>query len=102
MTTGLDLLRDDVRLAIIPRQHRVRLLVPLEFLGLGIEFQHHSQSILGRLQLEIQNIEVARKGPIGLGDLGIILILAQIAIFAVLVLQFRSILQPLIVFSAIP
>ena len=36
------------------------------------------------------------------GDLGIILILAQIAIFAVLVLQFRSILQPLIVFAAIP
>ena len=36
------------------------------------------------------------------GNLGIILILAQIAIFAVLVLQFRSIVQPLIVFSAIP
>lgn len=36
------------------------------------------------------------------GDLGVILILAQIAIFAVLVLQFRSILQPLIVFAAIP
>lgn len=36
------------------------------------------------------------------GSLGIILILAQIGIFAVLVLQFRSILQPLIVFSAIP
>ena len=36
------------------------------------------------------------------GSLGIILILAQVAIFAVLVLQFRSILQPLIVFSAIP
>lgn len=36
------------------------------------------------------------------GSLAIILILAQIAIFAVLVLQFRSILQPLIVFSAIP
>ncbi len=36
------------------------------------------------------------------GDLGIILLLAQIAIFAVLVLQFRSIRQPLIVFSAIP
>lgn len=36
------------------------------------------------------------------GNLGIILILAQIAIFAVLVLQFRSVLQPLIVFSAIP
>ena len=36
------------------------------------------------------------------GDLGIILILAQVAIFAVLVLQFRSILQPLAVFAAIP
>ncbi len=36
------------------------------------------------------------------GSLGVILILAQIAIFAVLVLQFRSILQPFIVFSAIP
>ncbi len=36
------------------------------------------------------------------GSMGIILFLAQIAIFAVLVLQFRSILQPLIVFSAIP
>ncbi len=36
------------------------------------------------------------------GSLGIILILAQVAIFAVLVLQFRSIVQPLIVFSAIP
>ncbi len=36
------------------------------------------------------------------GNLGIILMLAQIAIFAVLVLQFRSILQPLIVFAAIP
>lgn len=36
------------------------------------------------------------------GSLGIILLLAQIAIFAVLVLQFRSILQPLIVFAAIP
>lgn len=36
------------------------------------------------------------------GSLGVILILAQIAIFAVLVLQFRSVLQPLIVFSAIP
>ncbi len=36
------------------------------------------------------------------GSLGIILILAQIAIFAVLVLQFRSILQPIIVFAAIP
>jgi len=36
------------------------------------------------------------------GDLGIILTLAQVMIFAVLVLQFRSVLQPLIVFSAIP
>ncbi len=36
------------------------------------------------------------------GDLGVILVLAQIAIFAVLVLQFRSILQPIIVFSSIP
>lgn len=36
------------------------------------------------------------------GSLGVILMLAQIAIFAVLVLQFRSVLQPLIVFSAIP
>ena len=36
------------------------------------------------------------------GDLGIILILAQVAIFAVLVLQFRSITQPLIVYAAIP
>ena len=36
------------------------------------------------------------------GTLGVILILAQVAIFAVLVLQFRSVLQPLIVFSAIP
>ncbi len=36
------------------------------------------------------------------GSLGIILILAQIGIFAVLVLQFRSVLQPIIVFSAIP
>ena len=36
------------------------------------------------------------------GSLGVILILAQIAIFAVLVLQFRSILQPIIVFAAIP
>lgn len=36
------------------------------------------------------------------GDLGVILMLAQIAIFAVLVLQFRSIVQPFIVFSAIP
>ena len=36
------------------------------------------------------------------GSLGTILLLAQVAIFAVLVLQFRSIIQPLIVFSAIP
>ncbi len=36
------------------------------------------------------------------GSLGVILALANIAIFAVLVLQFRSVLQPLIVFSAIP
>lgn len=36
------------------------------------------------------------------GNLGIILLLAQVAIFAVLVLQFKSITQPLIVFSAIP
>ena len=36
------------------------------------------------------------------GDLGIILLLAQVAIFAVLVLQFRSILQPIAVFAAIP
>jgi len=36
------------------------------------------------------------------GSLAIILILAQIGIFAVLVLQFRSIRQPFIVFAAIP
>ncbi len=36
------------------------------------------------------------------GDLGIILALAMVGIFAVLVLQFRSVLQPLIVLSAIP
>lgn len=36
------------------------------------------------------------------GDLGILLVLALLGIFAVLVLQFRSFLQPLIVFSAIP
>lgn len=36
------------------------------------------------------------------GDLGTILLLAQVAIFAVLVLQFRSILQPIAVFAAIP
>lgn len=36
------------------------------------------------------------------GDLGILLAVALLGIFAVLVLQFRSILQPLIIFSAIP
>lgn len=36
------------------------------------------------------------------GTLGIILLLAMLGIFAVLVLQFKSLLQPLIVFSAIP
>ncbi|MEM1328350.1 MAG: efflux RND transporter permease subunit [Bacteroidota bacterium] len=36
------------------------------------------------------------------GSLGIILALAQVGIFAVLVLQFRSIVQPLIVFSSMP
>ncbi|MEO0787044.1 MAG: efflux RND transporter permease subunit [Bacteroidota bacterium] len=36
------------------------------------------------------------------GSLGIILGLAMLAIFAVLVLQFRSMIQPLVVFSAIP
>ncbi len=36
------------------------------------------------------------------GDLGFSLVLALIGIFAVLVLQFRSLTQPLIVFSAIP
>ncbi len=36
------------------------------------------------------------------GDLGILLLTALILIFAVLVLQFRSITQPLIIFSAIP
>ena len=36
------------------------------------------------------------------GTLGLILGLAMLAIFAVLVLQFRSLTQPLIVFSAIP
>lgn len=36
------------------------------------------------------------------GDLGKLLLLAMIGIFAVLVLQFKSIKQPLIVFSAIP
>lgn len=36
------------------------------------------------------------------GSLAIILLLAQVAIFAVLVLQFRSLRQPFIVFAAIP
>jgi len=36
------------------------------------------------------------------GDLGTLLIIAMLSIFAVLVLQFRSFTQPLIVFSAIP
>ncbi|GAA4886853.1 efflux RND transporter permease subunit [Flaviramulus aquimarinus] len=36
------------------------------------------------------------------GDLGILLITSLILIFAVLVLQFKSITQPLIIFSAIP
>lgn len=36
------------------------------------------------------------------GDLGILLITSLILIFAVLVLQFRSISQPLVIFSAIP
>ncbi len=36
------------------------------------------------------------------GDLGALLIVAMLGIFAVLVLQFRSILQPLVIFSAIP
>ena len=36
------------------------------------------------------------------GDLGILLVTALILIFAVLVLQFKSITQPLIIFSAIP
>lgn len=36
------------------------------------------------------------------GDLGILLLTALILIFAVLVLQFKSITQPLIIFSAIP
>ncbi|NBC67084.1 MAG: AcrB/AcrD/AcrF family protein [Bacteroidetes bacterium] len=36
------------------------------------------------------------------GDLGFLLILAMIGIFAVLVLQFKSIRQPLIIFSAVP
>ena len=36
------------------------------------------------------------------GDLGILLILSMLGIFAVLVLQFRSFKQPLIIFAAIP
>lgn len=36
------------------------------------------------------------------GDLGTLLIVAMLGIFAVLVLQFRSFVQPLIIFSAIP
>jgi len=36
------------------------------------------------------------------GDLGTLLIIAMLGIFAVLVLQFRSFSQPLVVFSAIP
>ncbi|MEM6265265.1 MAG: efflux RND transporter permease subunit [Bacteroidota bacterium] len=36
------------------------------------------------------------------GDLGTLLIVAMLGIFAVLVLQFRSLRQPLVVFSAIP
>ena len=36
------------------------------------------------------------------GDLGILLAVALLGIFAVLVLQFRSLTQPLIIFSAIP
>jgi len=36
------------------------------------------------------------------GDLGILLILSMLGIFAVLVLQFKSFKQPLIVFAAIP
>lgn len=36
------------------------------------------------------------------GDLGILLAVALLGIFAVLVLQFRSLMQPLIIFSAIP
>ncbi|MEO1022192.1 MAG: efflux RND transporter permease subunit [Bacteroidota bacterium] len=36
------------------------------------------------------------------GDLGALLILAMVGIFAVLVLQFRSFKQPLIVFAAVP
>ena len=36
------------------------------------------------------------------GDLGTLLLLAMIGIFAVLVLQFRSLVQPLVIFSAVP
>ncbi len=36
------------------------------------------------------------------GDLGTLLIIAMLGIFAVLVLQFRSLVQPLVVFSAVP
>lgn len=36
------------------------------------------------------------------GDLGLLLVLALLGIFAILVLQFRSFVQPLIVFAAIP
>ncbi|MGB3588301.1 MAG: efflux RND transporter permease subunit [Tunicatimonas sp.] len=36
------------------------------------------------------------------GDLGILLAVAMLGIFAILVLQFRSLVQPLIIFSAIP
>ena len=36
------------------------------------------------------------------GDLGVLLVVALLGIFAVLVLQFRSLTQPLIIFSAIP
>ena len=36
------------------------------------------------------------------GDLGTLLIIAMLGIFAVLVLQFRSLIQPLVVFSAVP
>lgn len=36
------------------------------------------------------------------GDLGTLLIIAMLGIFAVLVLQFKSLVQPLVVFSAVP
>ncbi|MEQ8882655.1 MAG: efflux RND transporter permease subunit [Cyclobacteriaceae bacterium] len=48
---------------------------------IGGEYEHHQESF---------------------GDLGLLLILAMLGIFAILVLQFRSWLQPLIVFAAIP